>query len=38
MSDILYTVLMLGLCLATVGLVVLCDRLMPRESGGGHKP
>jgi hypothetical protein len=33
MDDLLYLVVFLACCAATVGLIRLCDRLKPRESG-----
>jgi len=34
MNDLLYIAIFLACCAATVGLLVLCERLMPRETGG----
>lgn len=33
MGDLVYIAIFLACCAATVGLVGLCDRLMPRQSG-----
>lgn len=40
MNDFVYVILLLGCCGATVGLVLLCDRLRPRDqstSQGGER-
>lgn len=34
MGDLVYIVIVLACCVATAGLLALCDRLMPRQSGG----
>lgn len=33
MGDLVYIAIFLVCCAVTVGLIVLCDRLMPRQSG-----
>jgi len=39
MNDLLYIAVFLACCVATGGLLVLCQRLMPRQSGSaGDKP
>lgn len=43
MGDLIYIAILLACCGATAGLVVLCERLMPRDSAGsgagkGGKP
>lgn len=39
MNDLLYIAVFLGCCAATGGLLVLCEHLLPRGSGGsGEKP
>jgi hypothetical protein len=38
MSDLLYIAVFLACCAVTSGLVVLCERLMPRGTGTGDKP
>jgi hypothetical protein len=34
MGDLVSIAIVIGSCFATYGLIVLCDRLLPRERGG----
>ncbi len=38
MEDLIYLGLFAARCGATIGLIILCERLMPRNTPGGGKP